>query len=102
MFTATNFIFVAGPVVVMPSTTIKFRTVYPPSINSDNGEWCVTRDRVTTTLDFKARGYSIKTGSNQPITQNIEIKGASGKGGAYQLSVGNTKSNSINVFVDGI
>lgn len=102
MFIATNFLFIAGPVVVMPSTSIKFLTVYPPNINSENGEWCVTRDRVTTTLGFKAGGYSIKTGSNQPITQEIEIKSAAGNGGAYQLSVGTTKSNSINVFVDGI
>lgn len=57
---------------------------------------------MTTKLDFKAPGYSIKTGGSQPITQKIEIKRAVGNGGAYFLSIGNTKSNAINVFVDGI
>lgn len=101
-FTAIDFIFIAGPVVMMPSTKIKFLTIYPKTFNCTIGEWCVTRDNVTTKLDFKASGYSIKTFSTQPITQKIKIECAAGNGGAYQLFVGTSKSNTINVFVDGM
>lgn len=73
MFTSANFIFIAGPVVAMPLEKIKFQTVHPPNINFMNAEWCVTKNGVTTKLEFKAPGYSIKTGGSQPITQKLEI-----------------------------
>lgn len=97
---ATDFIFISGPVVVLSSETIRFQAIYPPDINCVNGQWCITKNNITTKLDLTAPGYSINTDSSQPITQNFEIRSAAGNGGAYHLSVGTTKSNIINVFVD--
>lgn len=102
MFIATDFIFISGPVVVLPSEMIRFQAIYPPGVNCVNGEWWITKNNITTKLDLTAPGYSINTDSSQPITQNFEIRSAAGNGGAYHLSVGTTKSNIIIVFVDGI
>lgn len=102
MFIATDFIFISGPVVVLPSDTIRFQAIYPPNISCVNGEWWITKNNITAKLDLTAPGFSINTDSRQPITQNFEIRRAAGNGGAYHLSVGTTKSNIINVFVDGI
>lgn len=102
LITATNIIFISGPVVVLPYAKIQFQTVYPPSTKSAKGEWLITKNNVSDKLQFGAPGYCIKTSGSQPTIQIIEITNPVENGSAFQLSVETTKSNIINIFVDGI
>lgn len=102
LITATNIIFISGPVVVLPYAEIQFQTIYPPSTKSAKGEWLITKNNVSDILQFKDPGYCIETSKTQPTTQTIKIKNPVENGSAFQLSVETTKSNIINVFVDGI
>lgn len=88
--------------VVSPSAQIQFQAVYHQPIDSTKGEWFRTKNNLSTKLQFGTPGYSITTTSSQPTIQTIDITSQTENGSAFQLSVGNTKSNIINVFVDGI
>lgn len=100
--TATDIIFISGPVVVSPSAKIQFQTVYPPTTNSAKGEWLIIKKNLSSKLQFGAPGYCIRTSGSKPTIQNIEITNPVENGSAFQLSVETTKSNIINIFVDGI
>lgn len=87
--------------VVSPSAKIQFQTVYPPSTNSANGEWFITKNNLSSKLQDTNSIYSITTFAGHPTIQTIEITSPVNNGSAFNLSVETTKSNFINVFVDG-
>lgn len=88
--------------IVSPSAKIQFQTVYPPSTNSAKGEWIITKNNLSRKIQFSAAEYCMRTSSGPPTIQTIEITNPVENGSAYQLLVGTTKSNVINVVVDGI
>lgn len=71
-------------------------------MDSKNGQWFKTYLNTTSKLEFGAEGQNIYTSSNKPTIQKIELNNAKENKGAYQLILGTTKSNIINVFVDGM
>lgn len=97
---ATDMIFISGPVVVLPSEAICLQTIYPQHTNSSNAEWYKTKDNTTTKLQFGAAGCSITTSKCQSIIQRIEMTSTRENEGAFQLSLGTTKSNIIDVRLD--
>lgn len=88
--------------MISPTASIQFQTIYPPNMDSKDGEWFKTYLNTTSKLIFGAAGQNIYTSSNKPTIQKIEIENAKEYKGAYQLILGTTKSNIINVFVDGM
>lgn len=94
-------IFISGPAVVLPSEAICLQTIYPQHTNSSNAEWYKTKDNTTTKLQVGAAGCSITTSKCQSIIQRIKMTSTRENEGAFQLSLGTTKSNIIDVRLDG-
>lgn len=92
-------IFISGPVVVLPSETITFH-VFLPNENFSNMKWWKTKDQSKGEVETGSGKYSvIKQGDN---IYRFEIVNAEKEdGAAYQCTVDNMKSNTINVYVDG-
>lgn len=92
-------IFISGPVVVLPSETITFH-VFLPNENFSNMKWWKMKDQSKREVETGSGKYSvIKQGDN---IYRFEIVNAEKEdGAAYQCTVDNMKSNTINVYVDG-
>lgn len=71
-------------------------------MDSKDGKWFKTNFYTISKLKFGAMGLKIYTSSDKPTIQKIELENAEENKGAYQLILGTTKSNIINVKVDGM
>lgn len=92
-------IFISGPLVVSPSEMINIQAnLFGQKLS--NAKWWKTKDSSPKEIEFDSRKYF--TYQSKKI-QKIEIHNADKEDSAvYQLSMDGTKSNKINVFVDGM
>lgn len=91
-------IFISGPVVVSPSDNITLHT-FMLDQNYANAEWWKIKNRLTTEIKIDGKKYRTYQNTDKPF---IEIHEANQEdSAAYQLSLGDMKSNIINIFVDG-
>lgn len=97
-------IFISGPVVVRPSETVRFQTVFTAHQNVTEAKWWKkkTHDEEEIRLDMQkiliySRRYETK------IIHRFEILNASEDDTAtYRLSLHNMESNKIRTIVDGM
>lgn len=97
-------IFIAGPTVVAPTDTIKFRTEYDITESFSNPMWLKIKNFLAKEIVFDGAKYSVyNTASTSSIkNQKFVIAEAEKEGdtAAYQLALDNMKSNKLNIFVD--
>lgn len=87
-------IFISGPVVVSSSDTITLHALVLDQ-NYANAKWWKIKNRLTQEIEFDNEKYVTEI----PI---IKIHKANQEdSAAYQMSLGDMKSNIINIFVDG-
>lgn len=92
-------IFISGPVVVLPSETITFH-VFLPNEHFSNMKWWKMKDQSKREVETGSGKYSVK--KQEDNIYRFEIVNAEKEdGAAYQCTVDNMKSNTINVYVDG-
>lgn len=92
-------IFISGPVVGSPHETISFHA-FLPNQNFSNMEWWKIKDQSKREVDTGIGKYFvINEGGN---IYRFEIVNANKEdSAAYQCTVDDMKSNTINVYVDG-
>lgn len=103
-FLAGKMIFIAGPTVVAPTKTIKFRTEYDINESFSNPMWLKIKNFLAKEIVFDGAKYSVyNTASASTIkNQKFVIADAEKEGdtAAYQLALDNMRSNKLNIFVD--